>query len=107
MTMRLSTIELAIPSNLTTTNGAITNISTKNFEMKGYGFHEGVISLQTGTGRFPDQMPFVVGLTLEGYFGITLGSGPSTTIPVENFTAPIKEVQVDFVRSRLRNGRGQ
>ncbi|KAH7050480.1 hypothetical protein BKA57DRAFT_491798 [Linnemannia elongata] len=108
MTMRLSTIELANPSNLiNTTNGAITNTSTKNFEMESGGSHQRVINFQTGAGRFPDQMPFIVGLTTDGYFGITLGSGPPTTIPVENFTAPINEVQVTLLRSRLRNYRGQ
>ncbi|KAF9274272.1 hypothetical protein BGZ88_003145 [Linnemannia elongata] len=108
MTMRLSTIELASPSNLINiTNGAITNTSTKNFEMRSSGSHQRVINFQTGAGRFPDQMPFIVGLTTDGYFGITLGSGPPTTIPVENFTAPINEVQVTFLRSRLRNYRGQ
>ncbi|KAG0047991.1 hypothetical protein BGZ89_004733 [Linnemannia elongata] len=71
------------------------------------GSHQRVINFQTGAGRFPDQMPFIVGLTTDGYFGITLGSGPPKTIPVKNFTAPINEVQVTSLRSRLRNYRGQ
>lgn len=107
MTMRASTIVLTNPTNATTTNTAITDTSTQTFEMFPDSSHKEVVYLQTIGGRLPGQMPFMAGLTVEGYFGITLGPGSTTTIPVKNFTAPIKNVEDPFFRSRFRNYKGQ
>ncbi|KAH7050479.1 hypothetical protein BKA57DRAFT_528050, partial [Linnemannia elongata] len=110
MTMQLSTIDisydLTAPSTTrSTTRGAIMDI---------HGEYKDVAYLQAIRGQLPDQVPFAVGLTVYGYYGITLdgasmgGMVPlEVEVPLENSVSTIAGVEDRSLRSRIRNYQGQ
>lgn len=102
--MQLSTIDLSI--NLTTSPAA--KGTTRDVKMNLYGDYKEVIYLQAIGGQLPRQVPFAVGLTVSGYYGITL-DGPSmgSMIPSESRSSTIEGVLDRSLRSRFRNHDGQ
>ncbi|KAF9541081.1 hypothetical protein EC957_003408 [Mortierella hygrophila] len=100
MTMQLSTIEVSF--DLTTSPTA--RSTTRDAMMVRYGIYKDVAYLQTMGGQLPGQVPFAVGLTVEGYYGITLdGTSMGSMIPFENRISTIEGVEDRNIRSRFRN----
>ncbi|KAG9069766.1 hypothetical protein KI688_009091 [Linnemannia hyalina] len=100
MTMQLSTIEVSFDLTVSPT----TKSTTRNATMDRYGIYKDVAYLQTMGGQLPGQVPFAVGLTAEGYYGITLdGTSMGSMVPFEDRSSIIEGVEDRYTRSRFRN----
>ncbi|KAF8939643.1 hypothetical protein BGZ47_008084, partial [Haplosporangium gracile] len=106
LTMQVSTIDFTNPSNLSTS--PTINSAARNIEMDSFGRYKKVAYLQAIGGQLPGQVPFAVGLTSGGYYGITL-EGPSmgSMLPLETYTSTIEGVEDRDLRSRFRNHNDQ
>ncbi|KAF9147809.1 hypothetical protein BG015_010502 [Linnemannia schmuckeri] len=102
LSMQLSTIDFINPSNLATFPAI--NRTARDIEMEPYGSNKDVAYLQAIGGQLPGQVPFAVGLTRDGYYGITL-EGPSmgSMLPLDTHTSTIEGVEDRYFRSRFRN----
>ncbi|KAG0065131.1 hypothetical protein BGZ89_008574 [Linnemannia elongata] len=100
MTMQLSTIgvsyDLTAPSTTRSTN--------RDAMMDLYGGYEDVAYLQVIGGQLSGQVPFAVGLAVDGYYGITMdGTSMGSLVPLGNFSSAIEGVEDRYFRSRFRN----
>ncbi|KAF9124064.1 hypothetical protein BGX30_001115 [Mortierella sp. GBA39] len=99
-TMQLSTIDVSFDLTASPTARSI----TRDAMMDRYGIYKEVAYLQTMGGQLPGQVPFAVGLTVKGYYGITLdGTSMGSMVPFENHTSTIEGVEYRYLRSRFRN----
>ncbi|KAH7050478.1 hypothetical protein BKA57DRAFT_534768 [Linnemannia elongata] len=104
MTMQLSKIDISYDLTAPST----TRSTTRDFIMNLYGIYRNVAYLQAIGGQLPDQVPFAVGLTAYGYYGITLdGASMGSLVPLENSISTIAGVEDRSLRSRFRNYQGQ
>lgn len=100
MAIQLSTIDVSFNPAVSPT----TRSTPRDVKMNRYRAYKDVVYLQAIGRQLPDQVPFAVGLTADGYYGITLdGSSMGSLIPFENFTSTIEGVQDQYYRSRFRN----
>ncbi|KAF9302162.1 hypothetical protein BGZ91_009412, partial [Linnemannia elongata] len=104
MTMQLSTINVSYDLTAPST----TRSTTRDAMMNIRGVYYNVAYLQAIGGHLPDQVPFAVGLTEYGYYGITLdGASMGSLVPLENSISTIAGVEDRYLRSRFRNYQGQ
>ncbi|OAQ21982.1 hypothetical protein K457DRAFT_26547 [Linnemannia elongata AG-77] len=110
--MQLSKIDISYDL----TAPSMTRSTTRDFIMNIYGIYKDVAYLQAIGGQLPDQVPFAVGLTVYGYYGITLdGTSMGGMVPLEvpleapleNSISTIAGVEDRYLRSRIRNFQGQ
>jgi hypothetical protein len=105
MNMQLTTIDLTNPTLDTT---AIVSTKTSTTTMVSYGLYKDVAMFQAIGGYLPNQEPFAVGLTVNGYFGMTLGGqSMGSMIPLENSNSIIEGAEDRSFRSRFRNHNDQ
>ncbi|KAG0065130.1 hypothetical protein BGZ89_008573 [Linnemannia elongata] len=104
MTMQLSTIDVSYDLTAPSTTRSTTRDAIMNIR----GVYYNVAYLQAIGGHLPDQVPFAVGLTVYGYYGITLdGAYMGSLVPFENSISTIAGVEDRYLQSRIRNDQGQ
>ncbi|KAK5822299.1 hypothetical protein F5H01DRAFT_335414 [Linnemannia elongata] len=112
MTMQVSKIDISYDLTAPST----TRSTTRGAIMDKNGEYKNVAYLQAIGGQLPDQVPFAVGLTVYGYYGITLdGTSMGGMVPLEvpleapfeNSISTIAGVEDRYLRSRFRNFQGQ
>ncbi|KAF9931820.1 hypothetical protein FBU30_009516 [Linnemannia zychae] len=102
LTMQVTTIDIPTASAPTTLK------TTANFTMEAFGEYKDALYLQAISGSEQGSIPFAVGLTTQGYYGISLGGASmGSLLPLEGSDSPIEGPSSRNFRSPFRNHNNQ